>query len=144
MSPARRTCGGTNADGAPCKSPVVGPGGYCPAHRPGGQEEMRRRARRGAEVANAERTPPGLEPDELPPLESHADAKRWLETVGRAVATGRLTDRAGQAVIRAVSEWVKAHEGELTALVVDELQEEVERLQRELGSRKRPQLRAAE
>jgi len=95
---------------------------------------MVRRARKGG-YARGESGPPGLSPEDLPPLETHRDAKMWLEVVGRAVATGRLSDRSGQAVIRAVSEWVKAHEGELTAHVVDDLQEEVKRLKDELGGR---------
>jgi len=95
---------------------------------------MVRRARKGG-YARGESGPPGLDPEDLPPLETHRDAKAWLETAGRAVATGRLSEKAGNVVVRAVSEWVKAHEGELTAHVVDDLQEEVKRLKDELGGR---------
>ena len=74
-----------------------------------------------------------LSTEDLPPLEDHASAKVWLETVGRAVATGQLTDRAGQCIVRSVSEWVRTHESQLTAEVVGTLREEVQRLQKELG-----------
>ena len=71
--------------------------------------------------------------EELPPLKDHGDAKIWLERISRAVATGQLTDRSASAAIRGVSEWIKAHEGQLTAHVVDDLQGEVDRLKNELA-----------
>lgn len=107
--------------------------GYCAAHRPGGQERMRELAKRAVRARQLQTE--GLAPAELPPLEDHADAKLWLERLGRAVATGRLGERAAQASIRAVSEWVKAHEGELTAHVVDDVEAELERLKAELSGR---------
>ncbi len=54
---------------------------------------------------------PGLDPDELSELQTHEDAQNCLETIGRAVASGRLGDRQAQAVIGAVSECVRT-EGE--------------------------------
>lgn len=53
--------------------------------------------------------------------------------------TGRISDKVAHAATRAVREWVRTHEGELTALVVEDLQEEVERLRAELEGR--PQLK---
>jgi hypothetical protein len=94
---------------------------------------MVERGRKGGEGTRRAWSRKGLSPEDLPPLKSHADAKLWLERIGRAVATDELSDRQGQAVIRAVSEWVKAHEGELTAEVVGDLRKEVERLKRELA-----------
>lgn len=102
---------------------------------------MVRRARRGAYARNNNSGPSGLDARELPPLESHGDAKLWLERIGRAVSTGRLGDKEANAAIRAVSEWVRAHEGELTAYVVDDLADEVARLKEELdGSYSGPRL----
>lgn len=127
---SNRSCRGTNAAGEPCGSPVVGEDGWCPAHRPGGRERLREIGAEGGRAAHeGGSTPTGLDADALPPLAAHGDAKTWLEAIGRAVATGQLGERAAQAAIRAVSEWVKAHEGELTAVVVEELQQEVSRLQ---------------
>jgi hypothetical protein len=127
----RETCKATRDDGEPCRSPFVGEDGYCDAHRPGGREVVRERARRGG-YARGQQGPPGLEAEELPALEDHRDAKLWLERIGRAVCTGRLGDSQANAAIRAVSEWVRAHEGELTAYVVEDLADEVRRLKEEL------------
>ncbi len=54
--------------------------------------------------------------NEPPELRTHEDAQNWLETIGRAVATGRLSDRQAQAAIRTVAEWVKAE-----ALLVEQM-----------------------
>ncbi len=45
---------------------------------------------------------PGLDPDELTEIQTHEGAQNCLETIGRAVASGRLGDRHAQAVSRAV------------------------------------------
>lgn len=88
----------------------------------------------GAKGGHANRKdPPGLQCGTLGPLEDHADAKRWLERIGRAVATNRLGTHQASVAIRAVSEWVSAHEGELTVRVIDELEAEVEQLKAEMG-----------
>jgi hypothetical protein len=42
-------CKGTNSAGQPCRSPVVGDDGWCPAHRPGA--DMRERGRRGGKAS---------------------------------------------------------------------------------------------
>lgn len=128
----RPVCGAEKDDSTPCQSPFIGDDGLCDAHRPGGREVMHERARRGGISRALQNGPPGLEAEELPPLESHGDAKRWLEVVGRAVCTGRLGDKETNAAIRAVSEWGRAHEGELTAYVVEDLATEVKRLKEEL------------
>ncbi len=135
---AERKCQGTNASGEPCQNPAVGLDGWCDAHRPGNEGEMRRRALKGA---IASRRAKGLGEDELGPLSSHEDAKRWLETIGRAVASGRLGDRAAQAAIKAVSEWVKAEGERLSKTVLDELRAEIDELKAEMqgnGRRLRP------
>ena len=127
MVTARRTCGGTNAQGEPCRSPIVGLDGFCPAHRSGGEAEMRRRALRGG-IASLRGK--GLDPAELPPLRTHQDAAHWLEAIGRAVATGRLADRSATAAVRAVEAWGKAHsEGAVTA-DVEELREALNEFRR--------------
>ncbi|MDE3001984.1 MAG: hypothetical protein OXU38_01840 [Gemmatimonadota bacterium] len=67
-------------------------------------------------------------------MTSHADAQSWLETIGRAVASGRLPERQAQAAIRAVAEWVRA-EGERAAVeVLDELRAEIDELKSSLAS----------
>lgn len=103
---------------------------------------MRQRGQLGAASRHGRGTddsePDGLRPEELPPLVDHADAKAWLDTLGRAVATGRLRERPAQAAIRAVSEWVKAHGEELVAEDVERLRDRLETLEGELQRRDRP------
>lgn len=130
-------CKYVKEDGTRCGSPesFVDPDtGYCHAHGPEGSERMAERGRRGAESRWHEK-PEGLDPEELPPLERHADAKAWLEAIGRAVATGRLADRPAQAAIRAVSEWVSTHGEELVAEDVEALRGRLEALEGELAGR---------
>ncbi len=135
-------CKGITRSGEPCRAPehMVDESGYCHAHGPGARERMAERGRKGALSLRRKVKGSGLTEDDLGALESYEDAKRWLETIGRAVATGRLGDRAAQAAIRAVSEWVKAEGERLTAQVLDELRDEVERLKAELGKSRRATL----
>ena len=128
-----RQCSGSKADGSPCGAvpQLVNADGLCPAHRPGGRREMSERGRKGG---RANKRAAGLDPSELPPLTSHADAQSWLETIGREVASGRLPERQAQAAIRAVAEWVRA-EGERAAVeVLDELRAEIDELKSSLAS----------
>lgn len=142
-----RSCRGTNATGDPCGAPsrFVGDDGWCPPHRPGNREALREAGRKGtaAHHGNGARDSPepeGLDPEALPPLRDHADAKKRLDLIGRAVLTGRIGDKVAHAATRAVREWIRGHEGELTARVVDDLEQEVERLQREVEGSGRPRL----
>lgn len=130
---SRRQCAGTNARGEPCQSPMAGEDGFCPAHRPGGETEMRRRALRGAIASRRAR---GLAPGELGALESHSDAKRWLRLIGEAVVTGRLSNRDAQAGVKAVEAWLKAHGEGVVAKDVAELREALD------AFRKRGKLKA--
>lgn len=130
----KHMCRGEKADGTACGAlpHLLDEDGLCPAHRPGGREAMAERGRRGG-LANKRNA--GLSPSELPTLTCHADAQGWLETIGRAVATGRLSDRQAQAAIRAVAEWVKAEGERVTVEVVDELRDEIDRVKAEIASR---------
>lgn len=116
--PPERTCGATRADGSPCGAPssFVDPAtGLCPAHAEDASERLREAARKGGEATARRLRREGLEEDELPALESPRAAERWLEAVGRAVATGRLGHNEGRTVVRAVREFLRAHEaGEVT------------------------------
>ena len=103
--------------------------GLCPAHRPGARERLREAGKKGAQVSTRlRRKAMGLEPDDLPPLRTPQDAEAWLERVGRAVATGRLANRDGDAVTRAVREWLRAHEAGAVAEQVGELGRKVAEL----------------
>lgn len=121
------TCRGTKNNGEPCPSPFVNENRYCDTHDPETPEdEMAERGRRGAEVSNSRRRHQDeLLPEELPEFESHEDAKLWLDTLGRAVATGRIERREADPAIRAVQAWVSTHEG---ALVEEKLAAQQERI----------------
>ena len=123
----QRSCSGTNAAGDPCGAPpnVVDPEtGRCPAHATEGKERMRELGRKGAEASRAE--PEGMPPDTLNPLTCFEDAKARLDLICRAVLEGRIDERAANAAIRAVSEWVKTEGDRLSAQVVEELEERVQ------------------
>lgn len=110
---ADRTCNGTNDAGDPCGAPpaVVGDDGWCDAHRPGsGKSEMSKRGQRGGLAATAKNRSPGLDPDDLPPLDSPEAAKQWAEIVGRNVASGRLGRSEGNTILKAISRWLSAEE----------------------------------
>jgi len=103
----RERCAGLKLDGEPCSSPFVGEDGFCDAHSPsrGGRDEMQRRGLRGA---LASRKSVGLDPDEIEELETHADVRRRLDLICRAVLMGRLRDGQAQAAIRACEAWLRA------------------------------------
>jgi hypothetical protein len=84
-------------------------------------------------VKAREPLPDGLTADELPELTDHTSAKARLDLIGRAVLTGRIRDKVAHAATRAVSEWVKAHEGQLVSEDVEALRSRLEELERELG-----------
>ena len=131
MKHGRKHCAGLNVKGEPCESPFVGKEGFCNAHGPGGQERMKRLAQKGGIKS---RQPSGLDPNELGPLETHENAQAWLETLGRAVACGRLSDRQAQAAIRAVGEWVRTAGERATSEVLIELRDEIDRVKAEIAS----------
>lgn len=124
-------------DGRPCKAPerLVNETGYCATHRPGGRERLAVAAKLGGHATARRFAAKGLTPDELGPLETHGDAKRWLETIARAVAVGRLTDRAATGAVRGLECWLKAHADEATARTINELEAQVRRLKADMGER---------
>lgn len=125
---ARETCRGTKADGSPCESPILDEDGFCPAHRKGGSETMSERGKKGGRARAKKDAAPGLDPDDLPPLDSPHAAERWCEVIGRAVTTGKLAHREAQAAIKAVREFLRSHEAGAVSDRVEELQEKVSRL----------------
>ncbi len=67
------TCRGTKDDGSLCGAPdaLVDPKtGFCPAHGPGASKRMADIGRKGAESTARKLRSPGLDSDELPPLDS--------------------------------------------------------------------------
>lgn len=134
----KRRCSATRDDGEPCGAPptFVDPDtGLCPSHDPEKREAIQAAAQRSAQDRGGNE----LTEEELPPLESHGDAKARLELISTAVLTGRISDKVAHAATRAVREWVRTHEGELVSQDVEALRERLEELEGELGGR--PHLR---
>ncbi len=118
-------CRGTKADGTPCNAPpsLVKEDGYCSAHGPGAATRMADRGRKGA--ARKWRGRGGLEPGELPELNTPHDAQAALDIVAHAAAEGRLPQRQADATTRAVREWLRAWEAGALAEQVAQLQRKV-------------------
>ena len=94
---------------------------------------MAERGRKGGLATKRKMASPGLDPDELPQLRTHADAQAFLEVIARAVATGRLSDRQANAAVRAVSEWVRAEADRTTLEVVGQLRDEIDSVKNEMA-----------
>jgi hypothetical protein len=124
---AERHCAGMTDEG-PCNAPpgFVREDGYCLRHSPDPEAKALAMAAsiRGGVTTRAKHKP-GLDPDELPPLDSPAAAEAWCEQIGRAVATGRLPASQAQAAMRAVSEWRAAHEAGALRERLEELERRV-------------------
>lgn len=107
-----RQCQGTNADGEPCRNPVVGPDGWCTAHRPGGESFMSDIGRKGAKATAAKLRGTGtVKTDAIPvagPLTSMADAARFAAWIPGAVATGQLDPKRADVAVRAIREFRSA------------------------------------
>ena len=132
-------CKARKADGSPCMAPpsLVNPAtGLCTSHAEGAAERLRASGRRGAQVTARRFKGKGIRPEELGPLETHSDAKRWLRLIGEAVVTGRLSNRDAQAGVKAIEAWLKAHGESVVAKDVAELREALDAL------RKRGKLKA--
>lgn len=123
-------CKAERADGSPCKTPerFVDPDtGYCPSHGPDAAERLSEAGRKGAEATNRRYRGEKLSEEELPPLDSPQAAEIWLENVGRAIATGRLSSAEGNAVKSTVREWLRAREAGEMQDRIEELEEKLEK-----------------
>lgn len=87
---------------------------------------MERARRGGAAKARKLRRKDGLAPEELPPLDSHADAEHWLEVIGRAAVTGRVGHHEAKAGISAVRQWLRAREKGAVAEKLEDLHDALE------------------
>ena len=128
MKPKRR-CNGTNAAGEPCRSRAVGKDGFCPAHRPGGKERMKRLAYEGAKAVHS---PKGLDPDALGDLETVRDAQRWLRMIALGVTTGKLKAQEATSGVRALEAWLKAEQDRVAADEVSELRAQLDEVRESL------------
>ncbi len=113
-----------------CKSPpsLIRPNGFCWSHGPKAKERLSKAGRRGGETMRRRLQRKSIPAEDLPALVDHESAKRWLETVGRAVASGALDSTQGRTCIVAVEAWLKAHVGEAEMKLFEELRADVEKL----------------
>lgn len=105
---------------------MVGPDGFCPSHGPDAAERLSEAGRKGAEATNRRFRGEKLSEEELPPLDSPHAAEVWLETIARAVATGRLSASEGNAVRGNVRDWLKAREAGEQEERISTLEEKLE------------------
>lgn len=124
----RLPCKATKPDGSPCRSPVHlvnQETGLCRSHDPALVESIRAAGRKGGAATIRRFRQEGLEESDLPPLETHEDVMQWLETLGRAVATGRIHDKQCTATTRAIEVWLKAFSEGATAKELDALKKKL-------------------
>lgn len=133
MAP-ERSCKATTVDGKPCGAPetMVDPEtGYCPSHGPDASERLSAAGRKGGKATARRLSGGGLDPEELPPLEDHDAAETWTDTIGRAVAAGRISANAGNTALRAVREWRESREAGEVSERVQELERKLSKVKRE-------------
>ena len=92
----------------------------------------RKAGKKGGLASARARRRPGLDRNQLGPLETHEDAKRWLRMIGEAVVTLKLDKGDAQAGIRAVEAWLKAEADRVELVVLDDLKADVQRLRDDL------------
>lgn len=131
MSDDNEVCGEEKADGSTCQSPIVGDVGRCPAHREGGDEEMRKRGRAGAEARKERLQGGGFDASELPPLTDMDAVRQWSERIGRACAEGRISEKRANSLSRLLRQARQAMEAEVGNRL-EELREEVQRMRKEV------------
>lgn len=99
------------------------------------KELARRAGRKGGHATAKKNRRKGLALDKLGDLETLADCKRWLATIGRHVLAGDLDKGDADVGIRAVRAWMEAAGASLASQALEELRAEVADLQEQL---KRP------
>lgn len=127
---SRRQCKGHSKSGHPCRvaPQLVGASGYCRTHDPSLVDARKLQSLRGG-ATTARRFKPGITPEDLGPLETPSDAQRWLRTIAQAVGSRHLTHAEGNAMSKAVSEWIKARDLDVREQRLTELERKLKRLQ---------------
>lgn len=102
-------------------------------------EYMAELGRKGGSVPRR-RSKKGLNPERLPPLQSHRSVKVWLSELAQGVVAGEVDRQLAGEVRKLLRRWMDAHKGELVDEKLEELEERLEELQRQRDGR--PQERA--
>lgn len=125
------TCQGTRDDGEPCQSKIINDEGFCVAHRPGGKDELSRRGKKGGTIAQHLKGN-RVTREDLGPLDTYEDVQRWCYQVALGVAEGRMKEKAANSIVRVLKVWAEAEAESRTVEIVDELQDEIDRLKGQL------------
>ncbi len=142
MALSERRCKARTASGAPCRAPsnMVDPLHLlCAAHLDPEQNALN--ARKGG-VATAKRRQKRPRMEDLGPLETVADAQRWLQQITIWVGDRKLTHAEGKTMQGSVSAWLRAHETRVKVEQLEALREEVRRLRDERAGADRGKVRA--
>ena len=112
------TCGAPTRGGTGACAVTFGlnpENGLCFHHDPLRHEERTEARRRAGRAAHPPKNVDRLTAADFPVLNDYPDAEAALDTLHRAVATGRLESRAGAVAVSAVGQWIKARGDKLKA-----------------------------
>ena len=98
---------------------------------------MARRAKLGGRATKEAWKRQGVTEKELGPLESVADAQRWLRIIAAAVVSGRLDKGDAASGTRAVDVWLKGQDS-LTEADVERLADKADELRVQRASSRPP------
>jgi len=102
------------------------------------KDYLSRIAKKGAEATKAKRGRHSLDVDSLPALADHGSVKVWLSALAKGVASGKVSKNLSQEVRNVLKVWMRAHKGETTDEVVEEIQSELAELRERLEGRDEP------
>ena len=106
-----RRCPGVRTDGSACDTPgqMLLDSGFCWTHDPDVTDGERKAAQQRGGMRQARKARKGLDPSELPELNSPEAAATWAATISLAIATGELPADQGRVALHGVALWLKAH-----------------------------------
>lgn len=90
---------------------------------------LRDLGRKGAERSNSG-GPGTLRQSDLPPLDSHEDAKEWARLLAEGVAIGAVDRDVAAEVRRQLKIWMQAYRHEVTDEELERIQKQMEELKR--------------
>lgn len=126
------TCVHIKPDGERCRATGgIQADGKCALHSEHTAAKVAAGRRAGGAATAEQFRRPGLTEEDLPVLQTHGDAERFLEQVARAAATGQIDKGDAAAATRAVEAWLKARADKLSGNHILELELAVKQLTNE-------------
>ncbi len=105
---------------------------WCNSHDPNpAMVEARRLGRQRGALSTAKHFRRGLREEDLGPLESPEDAKRWSSVIAKAAATGQITPAQANASTRAVHQFLHARDQHIKETELADLRADVARLKQQ-------------